>query len=634
MSEKNQTINFTPVRTVTKLPKTHERIIVPVEPIVRDVKQSKVEVVTTQRPVTTTYPTTVESRVRKTTIQRFPPDPTDTPKRNESTKRQAKRKAYDPSSYDPASYDDLKGNYRIIHNYKDRPFDELFDDEHNTIQPIQPLHINTKVFRRRRAKNTPTPKPSKKNKNRLKLENLPPNPTVVPETTWFDNTGKFSYGILHEDDDSFTEPTAYSRKHEKKVQASPEDISVEKEPHDVEGFRSKFREQRLAPLTQANGLGNFLYKSEIHYPSYSKHLYPPVLPYGVQPIQIVHPVPIEPIHNLHPAAVQPPVETIYPVVTTVHHPPLIHHPQLVHHPQPVHHAQPVPQPVQHSKTKNQPKPGPPAKPAVYNTEVKHSSDEEEAPPSKPLKKKPPPPAETSDDEPAPKKEKPQKPVEEHLIKESAKQELPDNAEEEYDEQEGDEYEGDEEGDDEEEEEESDEEEKPRYSSELYKRRYDRPNEKPFGKSLELDQFDRAWAKYGYGRSNDPPSSDEESGSAESSETRVVPRRIKYYHEKKENVTTPFNISSGKPRKEMVQVVSGALNNSKPKKSGNKKATTQASMIHTATTEPSIRKQIDRPNKSLEPRKIPQNNPKGVKSQQDEMQKRSDASGSDDLKYFQ
>lgn len=144
------------------------------------------------------------------------------------------------------------------------------------------------------------------------------------------------------------------------------------------------------------------------------------------------------------------------------------------------------------------------------------------------------------------------------------------------------------GEDDDEAESEEKEERPKY-----RYAYDEPS----SRSIELDEFDKAWAKYGYGRSNDRSGSDE-SSSYESSETQMIPRRIKFYHEKKEEITTPMRHTTEKPNLKITKVVSGG-----------------ALMHHS------------------QPKKIPQK-PTSVKSQ-DENQKsqRSDA-GSDDLKYFQ
>ena len=675
--ENNQTVKITPISTLRNSPKTHERIIVPVE-------SSKVEV-TSQWPLLTTHRAVESHDKRKATIQRYPPDPTDAPRKSsgsgkkiivekfppdptdapkqsdETNKRQAKRKAYDPETHN-----DLKGNYRIIHNYANAPplYGQFYHEEINAIQPIQPLHIKTQVFKKKKPVPLAPSKPTKHQKNRLKLEHLPPNPTGVPETTWFDNTGKYSYGIVHGEFEPITEPTEYSKKPGKRegqeADSSNEKI-VELSPQKV--YKSSFRDPKfVAPATaHANDLGNFLYKSEIHYPSYRNHLYPPVIAYGVNgvhPLQIIHPVPIEPIHTIHP------------VVTTVYHP------NPVHLPKPVHHSKIVPlnKPAHiHTEVRHTTGPDHPA-PVVHRKKPHHAQPTHPTPPvhrRKPHSTTPPATTKAQTDS---KKEK-SEPVEEEeeddeeeeeegdeeedeeeeeevetkskeatkdavkkeTGKKQATKQAPEVEEEEYDEQEGDEYEEDgdeEEGDEEEEEDEnnaSEGEEKPGYATnpKLYNYNYKYVKE-PFGKSLELDQFDNAWAKYGYGRNHYGKKSneedEEEEGSYESSETRMLPQRVKIHHKKKEKVTKPYNYASGKPRKEKIQQVAGALNHNLPKIPVNTAITTQPSVIQTTTTE--------RTSKDEKASNTPQSTTSTSVKSQDEVQKRSDAPGSDDLKYFQ
>lgn len=248
----NQTRRIVPLRARISFPKTHERIMVPVDPIKIE---DKVEV--PEKPVTEIP---VESNVRRKKNRTKYSVETEAPMRS----RQAKRT--------PEIYDDGKGNYRNSQSYVSRSDNPR---SHKDANRIQPLHINTKVFKKKRPQQAESTKPPQDDKHKIKLEHLPANPTEIPTTTWFDNTGKYYYGIVH--DETFTEPPEYSEKQ----QIAPQEQVTELPPHNV--FKSSFRDPKyVEPLVYNDGLGNFLYKSEIHYPSYRTLLYPPVTIYGAQ----------------------------------------------------------------------------------------------------------------------------------------------------------------------------------------------------------------------------------------------------------------------------------------------------------------------------------------------------------------
>lgn len=280
----NQTSRIVPLRARINFPKTHERIIVPVEPINREEKL-KVDKPVSEHPVEsnvrrkvnkTKYSVETESPVRIRQAKRNL-EKTETPVRSRQAKRnpdqseapvrsrQAKR--------NPEIYDDGKGNYRNSNSYASR-FDN--HQSHEDANQIQPLHIDTKVFKKKRPQEGENIKPTQEDPQSIKLEDLPQNPTEIPATSWFDNTGKYYYGIVH--DETFTEPPEYSGKQET-VSAS---LERSEELPQQKVFKSSFRDPKyVEPLIYNDGLGNFLYKSEIHYPSYRNLLYAPVVTYPV-----------------------------------------------------------------------------------------------------------------------------------------------------------------------------------------------------------------------------------------------------------------------------------------------------------------------------------------------------------------
>lgn len=476
-----------PSTNSSNFPVTHERIIVPTYPIEKDVESVAIKPVAER-----VSETNVRRGARNKHFERV--KATEAPARSRQTKR------------NPKNYDDGKGNYHNAVSFVSRT-----DDHQPKSNKIQPLNINTRVFNTSRPHNGAKPhtgkyrakirgkdihelkQTAKDSRHKLRLEKLPPNPVDVPATSWFDNIGKYSYGILH--DEVFHEPSEYANNQQQSVTASGDSA-----PPKV--FKSSFRDvSQPQPQVKQGGLGNSLYTSEILYPSYRSSRYPPVVTYGghdkAQPTT----------KDLPAVSKQPKIES--------------------------------------------------------------------------AKKKP--------------VEARQAPEEEEDYDEDSSEDYEDGAS-------NDRYDGEAPGDDEENDEQSESSEKsgPRY-------RYAYDDDSGSRSDENSDQFDKAWAKFGYGRGNLRSDSDEESesGSYESSETQAMPKRIKYFHEKKQQITTPMKLTteatvSTKPIKQMTKVMSGALNNSVPK-----------------VTPKVVKSEQKSP-------------PTPVKSQQ--ISPRSDAA--DDLKYFQ
>lgn len=448
--------------------------------------------------------------------------------------------AVEPKQVKRKVFDDGKGNYYNAYNFITRP-DQPRSGKPPPMGPtprpirsdpnqIQPLHIKPQGFN----KTTPHPhrKPHKEDKHKLKLEHLPPNPTKIPSTGWFDNTGKYYYGIVHEE--SFTEPPEYSAQQKHLLQQQQQQDASTEQGIEVPAhhpiFKSNYRDPKQAqPFIYNDGLGNFLYKSEIHYPSYRNHLYPAVTTYGAH-------------HNeIPPATKELPAPTA-----------------IVHH----------------------------------SPQITTSTPIEEEIPSKP--------SELAR----------QAPAEDEEYEDESSEDDDENAH-------NDRYEGGAPGDDDGEEEggEEDEARDEGYESEeksdAPSYRYQFDDDDGSSRSLESDDaFEDAWGKYGYGRGIGHGGSD--TGSYESSETKQVPRRIKFYHEKMEQITTPMKQTTEAPElKKITKVVAGKLMNNNNKSNS-------------------------------KPKSPPKPKPTGVKSQDDEKenpesQRSSGAAasaGSDDLKYFQ
>lgn len=418
----------------------------------------------------------------------------ETPKRSKQIKRI-------PRNYDGGN----PSSYSLVTNY-----DQL-NPKSAGPNPIQPLHITTQGFKKNPPRINEGHGPHKVQKHRIKLEKLPPNPTTIPETDWFDNIGKYHYGIIH--GETYTEPPVYSQQRRAASEAIDENV-VQAPPLQPKIFTSSFRDQKFVqPVIVNDHLGNFLYQSEVHYPSYRNHLYPPNVIYGGH--TIIHPPGDEPSSKELPPPIvysRPPPQSPSPLPTT----------------------RPQEAPLPRVKDES-------SKPTTGKPQLKQQPEEEE---------------EGEEDE-----EGDEEGDDEDYDEESSEGDEEDSparnvkrkeAEDENDEEES--------NDDDEEEEDDEEESKEIEHKPKYRFSYD---DHIRSRSGEDNEFDRAWAKYGYGQNND----DDESGSYESSETVAVPQRIKFYHEIKEEVTTPLKSSTQKPPiRKITKVVSGKINHTQyPKK---------------------------------------------------------------------
>lgn len=218
-------LRLVPIAT-NNWPNTYERIIVPVEPIESNEKDEQIE-----KPVTEElYDDTIS-----TTTLRQPP------------LKQLKE--------NPKNFNDGQGKYFNLYGFQ-KPSDGEEPNE------VQPLHVNTKDFKKTKPRDSPTSKPSIVQIDRLNLHNLPKNPKEVPKTDWFDNIGNYNYGIHHQ--------TVYDASSEDHHHQSPQNI-----------FKSSFHKPAQTYLSgNRDGTGNLLYKSEIFYPAYQNNLHPPIIIYG------------------------------------------------------------------------------------------------------------------------------------------------------------------------------------------------------------------------------------------------------------------------------------------------------------------------------------------------------------------
>jgi hypothetical protein len=547
LCDENKTVSETrivPVHTRINFPQTHERIIVPIDPV------EAVEVLV--KPV--------REPSRETNFRRQPKSVEKVAEVSTVKPRQAKR--------NPKNYDDGKGNYKNSYSYISRNDNPQHSKDTSTIQP---LHINTQGFKRTPPQNNAIKAPTgkyqsriraknpeeihelknmvKDSRTKLKVENLPENPAEVPTTSWFDNTGKYYYGIVH--GETFKEPEEYKNNQAESPQNAQ--IIVPVQPPPV--FKSSFKgpSANVEHTAQGRNLGNFLYQSEVYYPSYRNNLYPPVVTYG------------DPSFEAKPATKELPT-------TVLHKPP----------PKPV--APRKEEAPQQKKPQNSQKPQSPKKPSR---------------PQKPKESEKQAPAEENDED---YEDEDSGDYEDPGNNDRYDGEAPGNddeaaGEDDEEEEESDDRDGgknnddsdDEEAsrknndsdddDDESSEDESEEAPKYRYHYDDDKLRYYSPKHRyrydvkgrDNSESNESDEFDKSWSKYGYGpkrgRSHSR-SDEEESGSYESSETQIAPQRIKFYHEKKEQSTGPMQRPATQAPivqiKKMTRSMSGALNNTKPK----------------------------------------------------------------------
>lgn len=382
-----------------------------------------------------------------------------------------------------------------------------------TPNDIQPLHVNTRVF-----KKTPPIMPLKESVNDkkikfnnqeeiLKLDNLPENPYLVPKTDWFDNlSSKYNYGIIHDD---IQTPKEFVKQQDTIENESNEIIApvlishVQHDPLSPVKFRSNFNDPNVHAQTQLqnNNQGKFLYKTEVYYPNYRDHLYLPVATYYGNPPQIAKHFPAVNTHKIyHP----PPSSTPSNINSKINHQEndglnkrllpvdrkIAESPKAVFVPR----KNEMPITVYVPRKNEAPIktiPQPVIKPTAEENSKDYDYDEED---------------EDSDDEDE---------------NDGSNDKITGNASEDEEE---------EEGDDDEEDEESREDENPKRSYTSYSS-FNSPD------STEEDQFDKAWKKYGYAQQR---SSSEEKDSFESSESQIIPQRKKIVHMKMEYYTRPHD----------------------------------------------------------------------------------------------
>lgn len=491
--------------------------------------------------------------------------------------------------------------------------------EHRTLpepNEIQPLHINTKVFKKTPPNHKKPSLEDEKKKfaeqeEKLKMKNLPENPEEVPKTDWFDNHGKYNYGIVH-DSHQVEETASVEDATENESKEAPKGVHVKvQNPQKIQHpqpFQPPITVQHPQPVAtvyhpppaatninhhpltfksifsdpsshskvhQKNGNnGNFLYKSEIYYPNYRDHIYLPLTTYyGDANIFPKH----LPVFNSH---------TVYHTPQAVPQHNTINHNSNKAHDLPIKVPLPIPK-APSTSTKSSPTPKT-VHPVIHKTEP--PAQKHPLPVKKPVEKKPPTPP------PQPKKQQ----EEEDEYDEDEEIEDDGGKAEYYDYEEGNSVEDDEGSNDkiqgessedyEENDESEEEEEKPTYRYSSYN------NARDDEKSSE-DEFDRAWQKYGYS----PKGTSEEN---ESSESRLVPQEIepgrkKIVHMKMEYYTTPhdgnhvYDIEpkirrsidvSTKPSREMNSKMSGTINNSekdknKKRKRKNKKSSAKSQQQH-------------------------------------------------------
>lgn len=450
-------------------PKTHEKIIVPVEPL------KKEQNIIVRRPIEIKTPSKVKLLVENPKIRR--------------------------TNYNEVQHIPIKP-IQNVNRYRDRNVAR----PSNSVQEMQPLHINMRGLNQSKPNHTRETVQEKKERfrkqeERIKMQKLPPNPTEVPRTTGFDNLGKYSYGIVHdykyEDLPTLEDiPDAAGGESKEAVQSSPvPPPPVQTRPPEIK-FRSSFRDPKIFATihSENDNMGKFLYNTQVFYPSYRDHLYLPVTTfYGPSypntkdlPIFNTHTI----VHNQPNTNVieQPKnIPKIPPTIAPRKNPPV---PARRYPTSPPKKYPPVPQ-----------KKSPPPKVNI--------------PKQEPPKKLPPPPT----------KEEPKKPEEDYDYEE-------DDSEDDYDELSNDKQtDNTSNEEDEDYEEESSSESSEKKGKKSYKSRDD-------DEESEEDQFDKAWSKFGYGKNQ----ASSESDSYESSESQNQPERVKIVHMKMEVHTTPLKDS--------------------------------------------------------------------------------------------
>lgn len=405
-------------------------------------------------------------------------------------------------------YEGRRNNPRSYVNRHDGRVAKIHDPAPNEMQP---LHIDTEVFDNSKPNHTRESKDDKKKRfklqeERIEMQKLPENPQDIPTTTWFDNLGKYNYGIVH---------------HANNVQEVPELEEVEEQsegeskevllpvilpsqitttPLPEVKFKSSFRDPQLFSQihSENDNMGKFLYKTQVYYPNYRDHVYLPITTFYGGNQGLTKDLPV---FHAHTIIHNDPQNLNVPQDAVVHQ-----------NPNPISPPRNIVSPKSNAK---KPLPVPPKKtpPRVDN----HKKEV----PKKPVIRKPPP--------PPPKKEEPS-------AEEDYDYEEEEESDDDYDDgANNDKYRGNSNDNDEDEEEEDEEE------SEENNRNKNSFTKKDSNESGE-DQFDQAWSKFGYGQPNKQSSS--ESDSYESSESQNQPERIKIVHMKMEVQTTPIKYEEG------------------------------------------------------------------------------------------
>lgn len=506
----------------------------------------------------------------------------------------------------PRTFEDGKGNYRKSFNYSTnskKPSEKLNEystrpkDNNSFNQPIksaikgpeknnygspnkiQPLHIKTKVFENASPDHSKEPQEDKRKKFRdqqekLKINNLPKNPSNVPETNWFDNHhAKYNYGIVHdlgqlEDLKSLEDADINESKETLKVKATkvalpskihakvnhPEtqqnhpQLHTQTHPQSNQISHSQNNPQPShishsqkhpighSKIHHENGNdGKFLYKSEVYYPTYRDHLYLPFTTYyGDANIFPKH----LPVYSTH---------------------------AVIHTPPPISHPKPFEPPKEPPSIKS-------TKPVTFQHPITHKNEPPKqinpVPPETPVPKKP-------EEAPSEEEEDEYEDYEEDENSESDNEQVQNDDYEEEDSSEDDDGSSkrQQQESSDEESEEVEEDEKPHYRYSSFKNRND-------DESKEEDEFDRAWRKYGYG----PTAASSEEN--ESSESRLVPQKVEpeqrkkivhmkmeYYkapHDESSSEPTPNTMKVTKPQRKMNSKRSGSINNNETDESRKKK----------------------------------------------------------------
>ncbi|KAG5678492.1 hypothetical protein PVAND_008160 [Polypedilum vanderplanki] len=422
------------------------------------------------------------------------------------------------------NYDDRKGNSYKTYSYVNR------DDDHKKKIPtetkpndIQPLHIKTRDFKAPQPEIVTESSHDKKKKvkeqqEKLKIENLPENPFLVPETNWWDNTAKYNYGIIHDNYKGLEEQSPKinkeqiishedAREDESKEEVVTPVVTITEpitqiihhEPQSLSPpvkFKSNFKDPNMQPQVhpRVDNPGRFLYKTQVYYPNYRDHLYLPVTTYYGNHQGLAK---VFPVFNSHSVYHNSPHHSTSVAPPTQHHHQQ-HHNSIPHKPQ---RTRTTPPTVNSKKTH----------PTVITPQKR---DPNQKPNEKPV---PPPPSKEEAEEDYDYDE------EEEGENDGSNDKQEGESAEEEDGSEGNDY------DDDEEEEEEDEKPKYRYAS----FRNNDSNES----DEDADQFDLAWKKYGYGPKT-KHSEEEDDDSYESSESQIVPERRKIVHMKMEYYSTP------------------------------------------------------------------------------------------------